>query len=152
MFEQAFANVRQATESSIHLQQELFNKWIGIWSGVPVVPYGGSEKVQKVQKQWLSFVGDLVKKQRETLETQFSAGLKNIEAAFQLAEIKDPKELRTRTIEFWQKSIDCLRQMYEAQIRDCQYAAVKWTELVLKGVPEIKEGKEPREAKAATPA
>ncbi len=98
------------------------------------------------QKQWLEFVNDLVKRERATLESQFSAGLKNIEEAFRLAEVKDPKELRTKTIEFWQKSIDCMRQMYEAQIRDVQTAAVEWTELVLKGVPDGRES-----AKVPTP-
>jgi hypothetical protein len=136
MFEQAFENVRLATESTIHLQQEMFNKWIGVWSGVPMAPIGGSERIQRAHKQWLEFVADLVKKERETLENQFSAGLKNIEEGFRLAEVKDPKELRTKTIEFWQKSIECMRQTYEAQIRDFQSAALKWTELVLKAVPD----------------
>src|SRR5579859_1056310 len=120
MFEQAFHNVRLATESTIHLQQEMFNKWMGVWAGVPVTPSGPVTRVQKAQKQWLDFVGELVKRQRETLELQFSCGLKNIEEAFRLAEAKDPKELRTKTIEFWQKSIDCVRQVYEAQVRDFQ--------------------------------
>ena len=146
MFEQAFENVRLATESTIHLQQELFNKWISVWSGLPVAPNGAAERLQRAQKQWLEFVGDLVKKERQTLEFQFSAGLKNIEEAFQLAEAKDPNELRTRTIEFWQKSIDCLRQVYEAQIRDFQAAAVRWTELVLKGPEVRKAGKVPTPA------
>jgi hypothetical protein len=135
MFEQVFENLRSATESSIQLQQEVFNKWIGIWSGLPVAP-NGAERLQRAQKQWLEFVSGLFKKHRETLETQFSAGLNNIEDAFHLADVKDPKELRTKTIEFWQKSIDCMRQTYEAQIRDFQAAAVKWTELVLKVAPD----------------
>lgn len=146
MFEQAFENVRLATESTIHLQQEMFNKWVGVFAGLPVAPSAGTARLQRAQKQWLEFVGDLVKRERETLETQFSAGLKNIEDAFRLTEIKDPKELRAKTIEFWQKSIDCMWQMYEAQIRDFQAAAVKWTELVLKGIPDG-----PPAAKVPTP-
>ena len=82
------------------------------------------------QKKWAEFVTEQVKRQRETMEAQFSAGLKNIEEAFYLAEAKDPEELRTRTVELWQKSFDCLRKLYESQLRDFQAAAVKWTELV----------------------
>ena len=135
MFEQAFETLQSITESNIHLQQELFNKWVGFCTGVPVAANTAPKRLQRAQKQWLDFVGDLVKKERETLEAQFSAGLKNIEDAFRLAEVKDPQELRSKTIEFWQKSIDCMRQMYEAQIRDFQAAAVKWTDLVLKPAP-----------------
>jgi hypothetical protein len=134
MFEQVFDNLRLATESSIHLQQDLFKKWVGVWSGLPgVAPKGAADKAQQAQKKWVEFTGDLVKKQRETLETQFSAGLKSIEDAFHLAETKEPKEIRAKTIELWQKSIDCMRQTYEAQMRDFQSAVAKWTELVLKG-------------------
>ncbi len=145
MFEQVFENLRLATESSIHLQQELFKKWVGVWSGVPTGPAGGGEKVQKAQKKWTEFIADLVKKERETLEAQFSAGLKNIEEAFHLAETQKPEELRAKTIELWQKSIDCMRQTYEAQMRDFQAAVMKWTELVVKGF-EREGGKHPTPA------
>jgi hypothetical protein len=135
MFEQAFATLQSITESNIHLQQELFNKWVGFWTGVPAPANAPPKQVQQAQKQWADFVKDLVSRERETLELQFSAGLKNIEDAFRLAEVKDPQELRIKTIEFWQKSIDCVRQIYEAQVRDFQAAAVKWADLVLKPVP-----------------
>ena len=133
MFEQVFENLRTVTESSIHMQQELFKKWVSVWPGLPVAPNGGGEKIQKAQKKWTEFTADLVKKERETLEAQFSAGLKSIEEAFRLVEAKQPEELRTKTIELWRKSIDCMRQTYEAQMRDFQAAVVKWTELVVQG-------------------
>jgi hypothetical protein len=133
MFEQVFENLRLATESGMQVQQELFKKWVGVWSGVPTTPNAGGEKILKAQKKWSEFVAELVTKQRETLETQFSAGLKNIEEAFRLAENQKPEELRAKTIELWQKSIDCMRQTYEAQMRDFQAAVMKWTELVVKG-------------------
>ena len=133
MFEQVFENLRMATESSIHLQQEMFKKWVTVWPGMPVAWNGGRDNIQKAQQKWTEFMAVLVKKERETLEAQFSAGLKNIEDAFRLAETKDPEELRARTIELWQKSIDCMRQTYEAQMRDFQAAMVKWTELMVEG-------------------
>ena len=132
MFEQVFESFRKATETSIQMQQELFKKWVSAWPGLPVAPNGAGEKIQNAQKKWAEFTADLVKKEREMLEAQFSAGLKNIEEAFRLAEAKEPEELRAKTIELWQKSIDCMRQTYEAQMRDFQSAVVKWTELVMK--------------------
>jgi hypothetical protein len=133
MFEQVFESLRKATESSIHMQQDLFKKWASLWTGVPTSPIPGGEPASKFQKQWAETVGELVKKQRETLETQFSAGLRNIEEAFHLPEAKDPEELRAKSIELWQKSFECLRHLAEAQASDFQSAVVKWTELVGKG-------------------
>ncbi len=130
MFEQVFENLRKATEASIQMQQDLFKKWASLWPGMPTV---GGEPLSKFQKKWAEAVGELAKKQRETLETQFSAGLRNIEEAFHLPQAKDPEELRARAIELWQKSFECLRQFTEAQVRDFQSAVVKWSELVGKG-------------------
>jgi hypothetical protein len=133
MFEQVFDNLRVATQSSIHLQQELFNKWVSVWPSPTPAANGNGDKIQKAQRKWAEFVADLVKKERETRERQYSAGLKNIEEAFRLAEAKEPEELRAKTVELWQKSIDCMRQTYETQMRDFQAAVVKWTELVVQG-------------------
>jgi hypothetical protein len=136
MFEPVFENLRKATEAGIQIQQEMFKKWVSLWPGVPGMPFvptAGAEPFLKIQKKWTEFVGEVVKKQRETLEAQFSAGLRNIEAAFHLAEAKDPEELRAKTVELWQKSFECLRQLYDAQVRDFQAAVAKWTELVMKG-------------------
>jgi predicted secreted Zn-dependent protease len=130
MFEQVFESLRTATEANMQLQQELFKKWVGMFPGVPAA---GAEPFPKLQKKWVEFVAGLAKKQRETMEAQFSAGLKNIEEAFRIAEVKDPEEVRTKTIELWQKSFEFIRQAYEAQMRDFQAAAVKWTELMTKG-------------------
>jgi hypothetical protein len=136
MFEPVIENLRKATEATIQMQQDMFKKWVSFWPGVPgipTIPAVGAEPFIKFQKKWTEFVGEIVKKQRETLEAQFSAGLKNIEEAFKLADVKNPEELRTKTIELWQKSFECIRQLYDAQVRDFQAAVAKWTELVMKG-------------------
>jgi hypothetical protein len=130
MFEPMFESLRTATEANIQMQQELFKKWVGLFPGVP--GFGG-EPVPKLQKKWAEFVADLIKKQRETMEAQFTAGLKHIEEAFRVAEVKDPEELRTKTIELWQQSFEFIRQAYEAQMRDFQAAVVRFTELMMKG-------------------
>src|SRR5262245_11581914 len=132
MFEQVFENLRKATEASIQMQQDLFTKWASLWPGVPT-SLPASEPFSRFQKKWAETVGELVKKQRETLETRFSAGLRNIEEAFHLPEARDPEELRARAIELWRKSFECLRQFAEAQARDFQSAVAKWSELVGKG-------------------
>jgi len=129
MFDQVFDSLRKAADSGLAMQQELFKKWMGMWPGVQATPAGFGEPVA-FQKKWVEVVGDLIKKERESLEAQFSAGLRSIEEAFRLAEAKDPQELRTKTIELWQKTFECLRQTYETSLRDFQAAVTKWTELV----------------------
>jgi hypothetical protein len=132
MFEQVFDSLKTATEANLHMQQELFKKWFTMWPGVPAFPAPGAEPFNKFQKKWIDFVSEIVKKQRETMEAQFSVGMKYIEEAFRLNEVKDPEELRAKTIELWQKAFEVLRQVYETQMRDFQAAAVKWTEMVMK--------------------
>jgi hypothetical protein len=133
MFEQVFENLRTVTEANLQMQQELMKKWVAMWPGLPSLPNGGADQVMKAQKKWVEFMAELVKKQREVMEGQFSAGMKNIEEAFRLAEVKNPEELRAKTIELWQKIFDCMRKTYEAQMRDFQAAMVKWAELMMKG-------------------
>jgi hypothetical protein len=130
MFEPVLESLKTATEANMQMQQELFQKWIGMFPGVPAP---GGEPFPKLQKKWVDFVAGLVKKQRETMEAQFSAGLKQIEEAFRITEVKDPEELRTKTIELWQKSFEFIRQAYETQMREFQAAMVRWTELMMKG-------------------
>ena len=132
MFELVYENLRAATDASIRLQQELFRKWASLWPAAPA-PGGGGEQLLASHKRWAAFLAEQAAKQRETLEAQFSAGLKNIEEAYRLAEAKGPEELHAKTVELWQKSFDCLRKTYEAQVHDFQAAVAKWAELMTKG-------------------
>jgi hypothetical protein len=131
MFEKVFENLRKAAEANVQAQQEMFQKWVSMWPGVPS-SYAWGEKFQKVQKKWNQIVAEQVKKQREMLDEQFSAGLRNIEESFRLAEAKDPEEFRAKTLELWSKSFDYLRQTAEAQLREFQAAMEKWAETVTK--------------------
>jgi hypothetical protein len=136
MFDQVFESLRKATETNIQVQQEMFKKWTAFWPGVPAAHTPWYDQVQKFQKKWAEAVRELAKKQRETVEAQFNAGAKNIADAFRLTEVKNVEELRTKTIEFWQKSFDCLKQAFEGQVRDFQEAVAKWTDMVSKGSQE----------------
>jgi hypothetical protein len=132
MFEQVFENLRTATATTVRMQQELFNRWLNLWPGLAAAGPEASGQLAAAQKQWQEVTGEMLKKQREMLEKQFAAGLKNIEAVFNLAQTKNPEELRERTVELWQKSVNCIREMYETQVRDFQGAVTKWTELLTK--------------------
>jgi hypothetical protein len=132
MFDQVIQNMRKATEVTVQLQQEMFKKWVNMWTGVPGAPPIWGEQAQKVQTKWAETVTELLKRQRETTEAQFKAGMQNIEKAFQLGEVKTTEELRVKTIELWKQCFESVRQAHEAQMRDCQVAVEKWFELVTK--------------------
>ena len=73
MYDLAFESLRKSTESAIQVQQEMFRTWGNFWGG-------GSSQVQSIQK-WADTFGDLLRKQKQTLEAQYNGGLKIIEQA-----------------------------------------------------------------------
>ena len=132
MFEQVFENLRKASESAIQMQQEVVKKWTAIWPVVPPASVGITDPVT-YQKKWVEILEELVKKQRTSLETLFSTGLENFEAGFRLVQAANPEEFRTKVIDYWQKTIDCLRKTSEAQMHTFQAVVAKSTELLSKG-------------------
>jgi hypothetical protein len=133
MFNTVFENLRTATDLAIQTQQDLFKKWIAFWEGGTLFQSVKGEQAQKFQKKWTEAVTETLKRQREAMEVQFTAGLKSLEAAFAVAGAKDIAEVRAKSVELWQKSFDCLRKAFEAQTSEFQAALARWTELVTKG-------------------
>jgi hypothetical protein len=135
MFDQIFDTMRKATEMNVQMQQEMFRRWSALWPGVPgapgqPAPASWGEQLQGFSRKWAETVNELVKRQQETQQAQFAAGLKQIEQAFQLAEVKDVNALREKTMELWRTTFQLLQQASEAQVRDFQAALSKWAELI----------------------
>lgn len=131
MFDQVFDSLRKATEETVRLQQEMFKKWVSLWPGLPL-PGSWNEQAQEFNKKWTDAANEVLRRQRETMQSQFEAGLQNIEKAFQICEAKSGEELRSKTVELWQKCFYSLRQAFEAQMRDYQVAIGKLVELTTK--------------------
>jgi hypothetical protein len=121
-------SARKATESSVAMQQELFRKWASLWPGAPVsaIPFG---ELQKFQKKWVEMVGELFQRENDILAVQFKTGFGAIEKLCRLAEAKDGEQLRTKTVELWQKTFDNLCLMSHAQLRGFQNAVAKMAEV-----------------------
>jgi hypothetical protein len=132
MFDPMFDNLRKATEMTVQMQQEMLKKWTTLCPN-PLSAAGWPEQVQKFQKKWAELVEETLNKQREVIEAQCNAGLKNLESAFELADAKDFEQLRRKTIELWQRSFDSLRQTFEGQLRSYHSAMGKWMEVMTKG-------------------
>jgi hypothetical protein len=132
MFNQVFENLREATQVTVHLQQEMFKAWIKLWPGIPAATPSWAEQAQQFQKKWAKTMGDMIKQHKEVTEAYFKAGLQNIEKAFQLGEAKTAEELRAKSVELWQKCFDDLRQVYESQLHGFETVIEKWAELTTK--------------------
>ncbi len=133
MFDQGLDTMRKASEAALQTQQELFKRWSGLWPGFPAHRPGIPGQAMTFQERWAEAVGEWVKMQYQALETQCSAGLKNIEDTFRLAQAKDFEELRCKATEMWQRTVNCLWQLCEAQIRCFQIVVTKMTEPVTTG-------------------
>jgi len=110
MFDQVLDSARKTSESMLQTQQELFKKWSGMW---PAFSAGQSDRAGQVpnfQERWGKAISELVTMQCQSLEAQLSAGFKNIEAAFRLAEAKDLEELRGKSLDLLQRVFDSLRE------------------------------------------
>ena|SRR5512135_1164182 len=145
MFDQVLDNLRKATDSTIHLQQEMFRQWFQQWTQVPGIPTPGTllasgvaDQVHTFQRKWSETITDLLNKHREALDSQYRAGIRTIEDAFRVGEAKDPAQFLKLTEELWRNSFDCLKTVMEAQMRDFQAAAEKGIEVMSKGMPGIK--------------
>jgi len=150
MFDQVLENFRKATESTVQFQQQLFRQWSQPWGqmpgfpwptgmvGMPQVGAGLTDQADTVRRKWAEGVTDTLNKHRETLDTQYRAGIRAIEDAFRLGDAKDPEQARRLAEELWKRCFDCLKTVIETQTRDAQVAAEKWFEAVSTGMTAAK--------------
>jgi hypothetical protein len=153
MFDQILDNYRKAAESTIQFQQEMLRNWTQQWPqgfgvstpatastgfGVSTPATASTEQAQAAQKKWSESITDMLNKHRETLDSQYRAGIRTIEDAFRVGEAKDPAQLRKLTEELWRQSFDCLKTAVESQQRDLQAAMEKSFEVASKGASPVK--------------
>jgi hypothetical protein len=129
VLEQVFHNIRQATDSNLKLQAEFVRQWSSLWP-VSTPENAWTESVRKFQKEWASTVSELARKHREVVDQQYQAAIESLDAALKVSESTTPEEYRRRTEKLCRKTIDCMRELSEAQIHEFQEAVNKWTEVV----------------------
>jgi hypothetical protein len=132
MFEEFFQNIRKATEANLKLQQEAFRQWSSLWPGMPSPQPAWVNQVQQFQKQWSTTVAEMARKHQEVVEQQFKAALESLDAALRVGESTNPEEYRKRTEQLCRKTVECVREMTEAQVRELQDLVSKWSEMVTK--------------------
>lgn len=132
VFENVFQNIRNAAEANLKMQQEAFQQWSSLWPGVPTSQPAWVDKVQKFHKQWSDTVSSLAAKRREVLDEQYKAAVESLDTALKVTEATNPEEFRRRSEQFCRKTVDCMRDIAESQVREFQDSAAKWTKLVTK--------------------
>jgi hypothetical protein len=132
LFEEVFANMRKATEANLKMQQEVFRQWTTMWPGIPTPQSIWIDKMRDFQRQWSNTISDMARKHRDAVDRQYQAALESLDAALRVSESTNPEEARRRSEQLCRKTIDCMREMSEAQIREFQDAMTKVTELIAK--------------------
>ncbi len=131
-YEDVIANMSKAVEANLKMQQDMFQQWMTMWPGLPSPQAMLLDKMRDFQRQWSNTISDLARKHRDTLDRQYQVALESLEETLRLSESTNPEEFRKRTEQLCRKSLDCMREVSEAQMKEFQEATKKWSELVMK--------------------
>jgi hypothetical protein len=107
----------------------LIRQWTSFWPGFPQLKSSPVDQIQRLQKQWADTVSSLAKKHREVINKQYEAAIVSLDEAMNVAQSKSPEDFRQRSEELFKKTMDCLREISEAQIGEYQELVTKWGEL-----------------------
>ncbi len=130
MFDQVFSNLQKATESSVKMQQEMFQKWVEAFpTASPQVPTA-TDAMSQWRHKWEELVAESLKRQKEMVDKNYEAGIKALEDIFAVEEAKSPQEYQEKVTELYRKSFESLRQLSEAQMTSFKSATEKFSELM----------------------
>jgi hypothetical protein len=134
MFDQVFANLQKATESTVKMQQEMLQKWV---EAVPATALGkgtaapAGDAVANFIEKWQEISTEILKRQKAMVDTNYEAGLKSLSDIFSVAEARSPQEYQEKITELYRKSFESLRELTEAQLNEFKAAAEKCSELMM---------------------
>jgi hypothetical protein len=131
VFEQVIDNFRKTAESNFEMQQEMFRKWSTMWP-TQAPQSAWVDQVKRFQKEWSQTVSDLVHKHRDVLNRQYQSAVESLDEMLRVTESKDPEEFRQRVEQLCRKTIDCVREIGETQLKELQDSVNRWSELVTK--------------------
>jgi len=131
-YEEVLGNMRKAAETNLKMQQDLFQQWTKMWPGMPSPQSMWLDKVRDFQRQWSNTVSDLAHKHRDTINRQYQSALESLDEALRLTESSNPEEFRRRSEQLCRKTLECMREASETQMKEFQEAMLKWSEMVTK--------------------
>lgn len=135
VFEEFFQNIRKASEASLKMQQDLLSQWTSIWPGLPTPQTAWIIQMQGLRKKWIDTVSDLARKHRDVVDRQYQAAIESLDAALNITDASTPEEFRRRSEQLCRKTLECMKELSETQVREFQEAVTKWTDLMAKAGP-----------------
>lgn len=132
VYDDVFKNLRKAAETNLKMQQEVFKQWGAMWPGFPAPQSVWLDKVRDFQHQWAATVSELARKHRDVLDRQYQAALESLDEALRVAEATSPEDFRERSEQLVRKTLDCVREISEAQMNEFKEALNQWSELATK--------------------
>jgi DNA anti-recombination protein RmuC len=132
VYDQVLENMKKAAETGLKMQQDTIQQWATLWPGIPTPQTVWMDKIRDFQKQWNNAVSELANKHRATLDRQYQAAIDSLENALRAGESSNPEEFRQRTEQFFRKSLECMREATEAQLKENQEAMNKLADVFTK--------------------
>jgi DNA anti-recombination protein RmuC len=132
VFEEVFQNLRKVTEANLKMQQELFSQWTSMWPGLPTPQSAWMDKMRQFRTKYVNTISEMAKEHKKVVDAQYTSALESLDAALNVTEATSPEELRRKTEQLCRKSLDCMREMSESQIRELQESVTKLTDLLAK--------------------
>jgi DNA anti-recombination protein RmuC len=122
----------KAATAGLELQQEQFQQWSKLWPGVPGPQTAWVEQMRTFQKEWSKVVTELARKHQDVLDRQYKKAVESLEEALSVVEATDVDEFHKRAEQLCRKTVDCLHEVAEIQLRELQEAFSKWSGLMTK--------------------
>lgn len=121
MLDTVFEEFRKASESTMQMQQDMLRQLGQQWMSVTPNAAGTSGEWRRtVQKRFVDFALEALKKQREAVDSIYDSSIQFIEQSARASEAKNSQEFGKLVEEFWRQTFDNLKGQSEAQIRDLQ--------------------------------
>lgn len=135
VLEEVFQNVRKAAEANLKMQQEVFSQWSSMWPGIPTPQSAWLNQMQSFRKELAATISQVASKHQKVIDAQYEAALESLDSALKLSDVSTPEEARRRSEQFCRKTLDCMREVTELQVKEFQDVVSKWTDLLAKASP-----------------
>ena len=136
MFEQIFESLRQTSESSLHLQQEMIKHWSQQWIFAPRGVAGASTDWSRtLQRQYVELVLELLNKHRESVNASYRAAIQVLEQLFRASDARSSDDYRHTVEDLLRRLVETTRHQLESQVGDLQSWTAKSLKVINGGVP-----------------
>ena len=128
MFDKFFETFRKAAESSLRAQQDMFKQWAMPWPySAPTTPFMATDWSETLQKRWLESTTEALNSHREFLNSLYKSSIQMLEQSVRMTGAKSPEDYQRTLEDLWQKMSESFKEQSEAQMREFQKAAERWS-------------------------